>query len=122
LAFNDQQCDGRLLWVLIGQLRENREINTVFGKAPGVLGHAELLEPVRNVLHRGRTLAVWTAWYDVEPTWPSSRGDDPWPVFRYCVVLFEPRATFKTISASAILQVGGLVIGTALQLWSLSPL
>ena len=47
--------------VLIGQLRENREINTVFGKAPAVLGHAELLEPVRNVLHRGRTLAVWTA-------------------------------------------------------------
>ena len=44
--------------VLIGQLRKNRKINTVLGKAPGVLGHAELLEPVRNVLHRSRTLAT----------------------------------------------------------------
>jgi hypothetical protein len=45
-------------------------------------------------------------------------GDDPCPVFRYCVVLFEPRATFKTISASAMFKVGGLVIATMLQLWS----
>jgi hypothetical protein len=36
--------------MLIGQVRENGRINVVFGK---LLGHAELLEPSRNFLHRG---------------------------------------------------------------------
>jgi hypothetical protein len=38
--------------VLIGQLAEDCEINVVFDKARRVLGHAELFEPVRNLLHR----------------------------------------------------------------------
>jgi hypothetical protein len=30
-----------------------RDIDPVLGKGLGVLGHAELFEPVRNLLHRG---------------------------------------------------------------------
>jgi hypothetical protein len=43
--------------MLIGQVGKDRKINTVFGKTLGVLGHAELLEPVGNLLHR-RPLSV----------------------------------------------------------------
>jgi hypothetical protein len=39
--------------MLIGQVGENRQINAVFSKTLGVLGHAELFEPVRNLLHCG---------------------------------------------------------------------
>ena len=39
--------------VLVRQLAENLDIDVVFGKALGVLGHAELFEPVCNLLHRG---------------------------------------------------------------------
>jgi hypothetical protein len=39
--------------MLICQVRENREINAVFSKAIRVLGHVELFEPIRNLLHRG---------------------------------------------------------------------
>jgi hypothetical protein len=45
--------DAHFLQVLIGQIGKNREINTVFGKALRVLGHAEFFEPVRNLLHCG---------------------------------------------------------------------
>jgi hypothetical protein len=38
---------------LIGQVGKDREINAVFSKALGVLGHAEFFEPDRNRLHRG---------------------------------------------------------------------
>jgi hypothetical protein len=34
--------------VLIGQVTQDREIDIVLGKALGVLGHAELFEPVRT--------------------------------------------------------------------------
>jgi hypothetical protein len=37
---------------LIGQTAEYRDIDIVLGKALGMLGHAELFEPVRNLLHR----------------------------------------------------------------------
>jgi hypothetical protein len=37
---------------LIGQITQDREINIVLGKAPGILGQAELFEPVRDLLHR----------------------------------------------------------------------
>jgi len=37
--------------VLIRQVAKNREINSVFNKALNVLGHAELFEPVPNLLH-----------------------------------------------------------------------
>jgi hypothetical protein len=45
--------DAEVFQVLIGHVAKNREINTVFGKALGILGHAERFEPVRNLLHRG---------------------------------------------------------------------
>ena len=38
--------------MLISQVGKNRAINAIFGKEPSVLGHAELLEPIRNLLHR----------------------------------------------------------------------
>ena len=43
----------RSFQVLIGQVGKDREINAVLGKALRVLGHAELFEPVRNLLHCG---------------------------------------------------------------------
>ena len=45
----EQHAD--VLEVLIGQMTECRETNPVFGKALGVLGHAELFEPIGNLLH-----------------------------------------------------------------------
>ena len=45
--------NAQLLQVLIGQIGQDREINAVFGKALRVLGHAELFEPVRHLLHCG---------------------------------------------------------------------
>jgi hypothetical protein len=40
--------------MLVGQVRENGHVNVVLGKPLRVLGHAELIEPIRNLLHRGR--------------------------------------------------------------------
>jgi hypothetical protein len=36
---------------LIRQVTQNSEIDIVLGKTLGVLGHAELIEPIRNLLH-----------------------------------------------------------------------
>jgi hypothetical protein len=44
--------DTNLFQVLIGQFRQNREIDIIFGKTLGVRGHAELYEPIRNEPHR----------------------------------------------------------------------
>ena len=40
-----------ILEVLIGEVAKHRHIDPVLGKALRVLGHAELFEPVRNLLH-----------------------------------------------------------------------
>ena len=48
-----ERCNADLFEVLIGQVTENREIDIVVGKGLGILGQAELFEPVRNRLHRG---------------------------------------------------------------------
>ena len=45
--------DAKLFEIVIGQMREYRDIDVIFDKALGVLGHAEVLEPVRNLLHAG---------------------------------------------------------------------
>ena len=50
------ECDAEVLEILIGQVGENREINAVFSKTLGVLGHAKLFEPIRNPLHCGAPL------------------------------------------------------------------
>ena len=47
------ECDADVLQILVSQIAENAGINIVIGKTQGVLGHAELFEPVRNWLHRG---------------------------------------------------------------------
>src|SRR5262249_8657310 len=43
----------RFLQVLIRQIAKNGEINAVFSKTLGVLGHAEFFQPVDNLLHCG---------------------------------------------------------------------
>jgi hypothetical protein len=45
--------DADVFEILIGQIAKYRDINPVLGKALRVLGHAELFEPVSNLLHRG---------------------------------------------------------------------
>jgi len=52
--------DAYVLEILIGQIPKGTNVNIVFGKALGVLGHSQLLEPVRNFLHRGApTISSW---------------------------------------------------------------
>ena len=66
-AMPEQDAD--VLEVLIGQMAEYRDIDLVLGKALGVLGHAELFEPVRNLLHRGASPTRTSA--------PESLSDKP---------------------------------------------
>jgi hypothetical protein len=47
------ESDTELFEMLIGQVGENGEINSVLDKALGVLGHAEFFEPLRYWLHGG---------------------------------------------------------------------
>ena len=63
--------DAELLEVLIGQVAKNRDINVALGKALRVLGHAELFEPVRNLLHRG-PVACASGWA-VRGVYPTRR-------------------------------------------------
>jgi hypothetical protein len=44
--------NANVLEVLIGQMAQYGDINFVLGKTLDVLGHAELLEPIRYLLHR----------------------------------------------------------------------
>jgi hypothetical protein len=44
--------DSDILKVLIGEMAKHRYINLVICKALRVLGHAEIFEPVRYLLHR----------------------------------------------------------------------
>jgi ERCC4-related helicase len=48
-----ERGDADLFQVLIGQVTENREIDIVLSEALGILGHAELFEPIRDLLHCG---------------------------------------------------------------------
>ena len=52
LSAMPERCHANLFEVLIGQVAQNREINIVLSKALNMLGHTELFEPVRNLLHR----------------------------------------------------------------------
>src|SRR5262249_4702000 len=58
--------DPYVLEVLIGQMAEDRKINSILGKTFDVLGHLELFEPVRNLLHRGHQGLV------VAELWPTA--------------------------------------------------
>ena len=44
--------DTKLFEVLIGQVAKDGGVDVALGKALRVLGHAELFEPIRNLLHR----------------------------------------------------------------------
>ena len=52
ISFGDHQARHKLFQVLIGQVAKDREINAVFSKTVCILGHAEVFEPVPNLLHR----------------------------------------------------------------------
>ena len=55
--------------MLVGQVGKNREINAIFGKALRVLGHAELFEPIANLLHRLPPL-YRQGWPRAYQSWP----------------------------------------------------
>src|SRR5215831_12367694 len=63
------------LEVLIGQMGECRDINPVFSETLGVLGHAELFEPICNLLHGGplriSRYPFWTGWTEILPHTPT---------------------------------------------------
>src|SRR5262245_14741103 len=46
------QQNTQVLEILLCQIADDREVNGVGGEALGVLGQAELFEPVRDLLHR----------------------------------------------------------------------
>jgi len=64
------QRNAKLFEVLIGQMTEDRDIDVILGKTLGVLGHAELFEPARNLLHSGAPLrrSCDVQWKDIRPT------------------------------------------------------
>jgi hypothetical protein len=45
--------DAKLFEVLIGHMGKYQSTNVVFDKTLGVLGQAELFEPIRDLLHSG---------------------------------------------------------------------
>src|SRR5262245_18838402 len=51
--------DTEVLEILLRQIADHREVNGVVGEALGVLGQAELFEPVRDLLHRD-SASYWT--------------------------------------------------------------
>ena len=42
--------DAHILEVLVSQMRQHRDIDAVLSETLGVLGQAELFEPIRNLL------------------------------------------------------------------------
>ena len=49
-----------LFEVLVCQIRQNGEANVIFGKPLSILPKAELLKPLRNLLHLGRHwMSLW---------------------------------------------------------------
>jgi hypothetical protein len=54
--------EAELFQILVCQIRKNVESDVIFGKALGVLGHAEFFEPICNLLHGG--LPTVSSWHD----------------------------------------------------------
>src|SRR5262249_9460384 len=53
-----------VLEVLVGEITQDTHvIDAVISKELGVLGHAELFEPVRNLLHRGHQGRSWSSFW-----------------------------------------------------------
>src|SRR5262249_54642244 len=55
--------DTKVFKVLVCQVLEDREVNSVLRKPLHVLGHAEFFEPVRNLLHRGHQGRSWSSFW-----------------------------------------------------------
>ncbi len=51
--FGDARRHTKSIKILVGQFVEKVDFYIVLGKALSILGHAELIEPVCNLLHRG---------------------------------------------------------------------
>jgi hypothetical protein len=90
--------DAKLFEVLIGQMAEDGNINIVFGKTLNVRGHAELFEPICNVLHGSHQRLVVAV--------PSFR---PGSLYRYAdkagfrlEAVSQPRSHARTRSASTL--------------------
>jgi hypothetical protein len=54
-----KRCNADLLKILIRQVAQNSEIDVALGKALRVFGHAERLEPVYNLRHRGPSSRIY---------------------------------------------------------------
>src|SRR5215469_14671657 len=54
--------DAEIFEMLLGQVGKNGNIDLVFGKALSVLGHAEIFEPLLNLLHGSHQTV--SSWYD----------------------------------------------------------
>ena len=65
-----ERPDANLFEVMIVRSPKDREIDIILGKALGVLGHAELVEPVRNFLHCAASLrwSLGPLRHDIRPT------------------------------------------------------
>src|SRR5215831_26576 len=61
LAAMAERHNADLFEVLICEINKDGKIDVVLGKALSVLLETELLEPVRNLLHRGRTPEVYSS-------------------------------------------------------------
>jgi hypothetical protein len=52
--------DAKIFEMLFGQFGKDGNIDLVFGKTLGLLGHAEFFEPIRNLLHGShQTVPSW---------------------------------------------------------------
>ena len=54
-----RRCPTKLFKVLIGQVAKDGGVDVALGKALRVLGHAERLEPVHNLRHRGPSSRIY---------------------------------------------------------------
>src|SRR5215831_18906846 len=73
-----ERCNANLLEVLISQVTQNGELNMVLGKTLCVLGHAELFEPLCNLMHwrppRIYRYPFWTGTGESLPQAPTYRS------------------------------------------------
>jgi hypothetical protein len=67
--------DAEIFEMLLCQVGKNGNIDLVFGKPLRILGHSEVFEPVRNLLHRGHQGPV-VAYLSFRPLFQSASLKD----------------------------------------------
>jgi hypothetical protein len=90
-----------LFEVLVCQIRQNGEADVIFGKPLSILPKAELLKPLRNLLHLGRHwMSLWRG-DNLEREHTRGRADRP-VAFVLCVwlVVHTPAALVRPDSRS----------------------